>query len=85
MKPPADKAPLPSRGSIRADEVLLYSEAARRLGWCTKSRRFAKQRGLRVIRFGRWEFVLGSDVLDFFRKLAEQQAASSEQGGIGDE
>ena len=79
-KRPLDKTP-PARGSIRADEVLLYSEAARRLGLCVKSRRFAKQRGLHVVKFGRFEYVIGIDVLDFFRKLAEQSTAATEGSG----
>lgn len=79
MKPPLDKAPPPSRGSIRRDEITLFAEAARRLGWCAKSRRKAQRDGLRVISYGRYQYVLGADVLDFFLKLAEQQAAGNDQ------
>ncbi len=74
----------PARGSIRADELLLLAEAARRLGWCAKSRRFAQRDGLRVIRYGRYQYVRGTDVLDFFAKLAEQQAGDrGEQARAG--
>jgi hypothetical protein len=78
-----DPAPSAGRGggSIRADELLPFSEAARRLGWCAKSRRFAQRDGLRVIRYGRFQYVLGTDLLDFFRRLAEGQAG---QGGGND-
>ena len=69
-KPRPLDTPPPARGSIRADELLLFAEAARRLGWCAKSRRFAQQRGLRVIRFGRWQYVLGRDVIAFLDGLA---------------
>lgn len=80
MKRPTVPPP-PARGSIRADEAMLFSEAARRLGWCNKSRRFAQQRGLRVVKFGRWQYVLGRDVIAFLDKLA----AESGQGGHADE
>lgn len=83
MRPRPD-APAPLRGFVRADEVGLYSEVARRLGLCAKSRRAAKRAGLRTIRFGRWEYVLGADVLDFFRRLAERQASDGNQAGNGD-
>jgi hypothetical protein len=77
MKHPQEKQP-PARGSIHADEVLLFSEAARRLGWCTKSRRFAQRDGLRVVKYGRHQYVNGADIIAFFRRLAEQ-------GGAGDD
>jgi hypothetical protein len=53
MKRPLDPAPAAARGSICDDETLLYSEAARRLGLCAKSRRAAIRAGLRVVQFGR--------------------------------
>ena len=31
---------------------MLFAEAARRLGWCAKSRRYAQRDGLRVVRYG---------------------------------
>ena len=67
----------PARGSIRSDEVMLYAEAARRLGWCAKSRRRAQHDGLKVISYGRFQYVMGADVLDFFAKLAEQQGSNN--------
>ena len=73
-----DDASSPARGSIRADELMLFAEAARRLGWCAKSRRFAQRDGLRVISYGRYQYVRGVDLLAFFDKLAEQQAGHGE-------
>ena len=76
MKPrPRDT---PARGSIRDDETLLYAEAARRLGLCSKSRaqRFA---GLRVVQFGRWQYTTGRWVRAFVEGLAEQQAGNAQQ------
>jgi hypothetical protein len=74
-------APPPTRGSIHRDELLPFAVAAARLGWCAKSRRFAQRDGLRVVRYGRHQYVLGADVLDFFRKLAERQAGGNGQEG----
>ena len=61
-------------GSIHADELLSMAEFGRRLGFAHKALADAQRGGLRTILFGRCKFVLGSDALDFFRKLAEQQA-----------
>ena len=85
MKRAIDKAPPAARGSVRDDELMLFAEAAKRLGWCAKSRRFAQRDGLRVIRYGRHQYVLGRDLLDFFGKLAERQAGDQDQGGGADE
>lgn len=82
MKPRPD-APVPARGSIRDDETLLYSEAARRLGLCAKSRRAAIRAGLRVVQFGRWQYTTGRWVREFVERLAEQQAGDQGQGGDG--
>ena len=58
-------------GSISADEVLPLREAARRLGFGQKTIRQAQRAGLRTVEFGRMKYVIGQDVLDFFRRLAE--------------
>ncbi|MFZ1933792.1 MAG: hypothetical protein WCB27_07080 [Thermoguttaceae bacterium] len=81
MKPTRPTAPPPARGSVRADELMLFAEAARRLGWCAKSRRYAQRDGLRVIRYGRHQYVLGRDLLDFFNKLADQGGEGQKGGG----
>jgi hypothetical protein len=65
-------------GSIRADELLLTREACRRLEWERKTLAHAKREGLKTIRFGRFDYCRGADVLRFFDRLAEQQAG---QGG----
>ena len=60
-------------GEVRADTLYTAVEFRRRLGWGLKSYRHAKRKGLRTIKFARSEFVLGSDILEFFVRLAEQQ------------
>jgi len=59
-------------GSVRADEVLSQRELQRRFGWQEHSLRQARLAGLRTVQFGRERYVIGADVLDFFRKLAEK-------------
>ena len=81
MKRPLDKTPSIGRGSIHADEILLFSEAAQRLGWCAKSRRFAQRDGLRVTKYGRHQYVIGRDVVDFFQRLAERQVGEGTSDG----
>ncbi len=76
--------PAPARGSIRDDETLLYSEAARRLGLCAKSRRAAIRAGLRVVQFGRWQYTTGRWVRQFVEGLAQQQARNGDQDGTSD-
>lgn len=60
-------------GSIRGDELLRLAELKRRLGWGEHAVRQARKAGLRLIAFGREKYALGSDVLAFFGRLAEQQ------------
>ena len=83
MKPRPDApASRPGFGSIVAGEILPLREAARRLGWERKTIAHAKRAGLRSVRFGRFDYVRGVDVLDFFAKLADQQAGRG-NGGQG--
>lgn len=56
-------------------EVLLLSEACRRLNWGRETFWSAKRAGLRSIAFGRQKFLLGADVLSFFERLADEQEA----------
>jgi hypothetical protein len=72
------KARVATRGSVRADEVLSLKELRRRFGWEEHAIRQARAAGLRFIRFGRECFVLGADVLEFFRQLADQQSQRRE-------
>ncbi len=73
MKRPIGKPATAGPGSIRADELLLMREACRRLGWERKTLAHAKKTGLRTIRFGRFDYIRGLDLCDFFAKLAERQ------------
>ena len=60
-------------GSIQAGEVLTLREFRRRLAWGDHAVRMARKAGLRLIPWGREKYVLGDDVLEFFKRLAEQQ------------
>ncbi len=75
----ADRAGGPAvAGVVRADEVYRLAELKRRLGWQDHALRQARRAGLRLIPFGREKFALGSDVLDFFRRLADKQDGGPE-------
>ena len=62
MRPRPD-TPAPARGS----------EAARRLGLCSKSRPHAIKAGLKVVSFGRWQYTTSRWVREFVEGLANQQ------------
>ena len=68
-------------GSISAGEVMPMREFGRRLDLHDKALSDAQKAGLRTICFGRCKFVLGSDALDFFKRLAERQAGGGQQEG----
>jgi len=61
-------------GSVDGNELLRLAELKRRLGWGEHAVRQARAAGLRLVAFGREKYALGADVLDFFRRLAEEQA-----------
>ena len=69
------KKPLPDKarplGSIRADELLPVQVLCERLGWKRKTLSHARRAGLRTVRFGRFNYVTGADVLAFFAGLAD--------------
>lgn len=67
-------------GSIDGNELLRLAELKRRLGWGEHAVRQARAAGLRLIAFGREKYALGSDVLDFFRRLAEEQGDRNGRG-----
>lgn len=71
-RPPITPAPTMPR-SIRRDEVLPLSEAARRLGWGVKTTRHAEREGLRVVQFGRAKYTTGAAVFDFFAGRMEEE------------
>jgi hypothetical protein len=56
------------------------AEFGRRLGFAHKALADAQRAGLPTIFFGRCKFVLGSDALAWFGKLAEQQAGNGTGG-----
>jgi hypothetical protein len=80
MRPHPESAP--PRGSIRDDETLLFSEAARRLGLCAKSRRSAIRAGLRVVQFGRWQYTTGAWIRAWVEALAEQAGDLEGHGDV---
>jgi hypothetical protein len=55
------------------------AEFGRRLGFADKALADAQRAGLRTILFGRCKFVLGSDALDWFRRLGEQQTTGGDK------
>lgn len=60
-------------GCISRDELVTLAELKRRLNWEHYNVRIAKERGLRIIKFGCNKYVLGSDLLAFFEKLEREQ------------
>jgi len=75
----SNPVPEQPRGSITAAEIMLVREACLRLGWARKTLTHAKKTGLRTIRFGRFDYVRGADILSFFSRLAEPQASGEGQ------
>ena len=73
MRKLLDKSLAIGPSSIRTDELLLVREACRRLGWQRKTLAHAKAEGLRTIKFGRFCYVRGADLLEFFGRLAARQ------------
>jgi hypothetical protein len=70
----------PGWGSVRADEVLPLRAAGYRLGMGTKELRKAQRDGLRVTKYGRFTYVSGKAIAEFFSRLAQRQDASAEGG-----
>lgn len=64
-------------GIIEADALYEAREFYRRARWRRHSQRHAKRLGLKVIRFGARDYILGKHALEFFERLAEQQAQKS--------
>jgi hypothetical protein len=62
---------------IEAGGVYTETELAKRMRWKKHSLRQAKKLGLRSIRFGSRNYVLGSDVLKWFEGLQQQKEAES--------
>ena len=70
MKRPLTKPESVSLGSVRSDELLPMAEFGRRMGLKKRALQSAQKRGLRTALFAGRKYVLGSDALDFFRRLA---------------
>jgi hypothetical protein len=73
MKRPLNQAgphrPGPSGEGIRADELLPWACLHDRLGWGARALASARAQGLRVLRFGKWQYVLGRDVIAFLERV----------------
>lgn len=65
-------------GVILKDAVYTLAELRQRLRWQEHAVRQARMAGLRIRRFGRSAYVLGSDVLDFFGRLGDDLATEDE-------
>ena len=73
------KAPAPpSAGSIHRDKVYTLQGFCYELKFGKKTWYTLRDAGLRSCKVGRQVYILGHDALDFFDKLAEQQAAATE-------
>ena len=83
MKTPPHKPVKRAPAVISANAVYSWQELCRRLRWKEHAARQARVKGLRLVLFGREKFCLGSDVLKFFERLAEQQAESRSSGAEG--
>ena len=81
------RKPSPRRAPavIRDGEVYSLAELRRRLRWQDHAVRQARIAGLRLVSFGRAKFVLGSDVLRFFERLAERQEPRTDSRSNGGE
>lgn len=55
--------------------VLTAEELRKRMRWQKHSYAQARRLGLRTVRFGSRNYVLGTDVISFFENLAKQQNA----------
>ena len=71
-KPHPRPTPNNSPAVINAHEAYLFEEFARRLRWRKHSCRQAKKMGLRTVRFGSRDYVLGQWGLDFLESLDKQ-------------
>ena len=58
-------------GVIRADELYTVNEIKLRLGVQEHGLRQMKRAGLKVIHFGRRNYVRGQSVLDFFERIEQ--------------
>lgn len=74
MKKPPKQTLTTGHGSVSAHEVLTLREFGRRLGLANRALCDAQRAGLRTVLVGRTKFVVGSHALEWFAKLADEQA-----------
>jgi hypothetical protein len=66
-------------GAVKSDELYTVDELKRRLGVETQGLRNMKRAGLKVIHFGRRNYVLGRSVIQFFEGLENGKAENQSQ------
>jgi hypothetical protein len=66
-RPAPDARPL---GSVHAGDIMPVKVLCAKLGWQRKTLAHAKASGLQTVRFGRFDYVTGDAVLEFFRQVA---------------
>ena len=97
MKRPANNAAGAHRPTalfgvgIRPDELLPLRALNERLGWGGRALQLARRKGLRILAFGKYRYVLGADLISFiesqppappYRALtAEQKTRRRERKG----
>jgi hypothetical protein len=79
-----ESTPKTGVGSVSITEVMTLSEFGRRLGLGKRARSDAQRKGLRTVLFGRTKFVLGQDVIPWFRRLAEEQERMGQDDELPD-
>jgi len=67
-KPPAP-APCPTYQAIAPDELLPIPVVKQRLRWGDKTVSQAQRDGLRVLRYAKWGYCLGSDLIAFLQRV----------------
>lgn len=50
------------------------NEASDRLGWGRHAMRSARKEGMKVIRFANRGYLLGDDIIEFFKNQSEKQS-----------
>lgn len=70
MTAPAKPAPTPAGPIVQADTLYRASDLYRVLRWEEHSQRQARRRGFPIVRIGRGNYCLGSEVLAWFAAQA---------------
>jgi hypothetical protein len=77
MKRPHNTDSTLGRGSVSADEIVPLREFGRRLGLGKRALCDCQRDGLRTVLVGRMKFVLGSDAVAWFGRLAENRGEAA--------